>query len=432
MNTFSFAVIVGAGLSGKAAAKLLNHKGVRVRMLEKDPARITPDFAQWAKYANVEIICGPHTPEYFAGADAIIPSPGAAISSLHDLLPEKNPPEIIAETELAFRELEGEKVIGITGTSGKTTTTSLCAAMLKEYGLKVFTGGNIGTPLSEYILSRNAGASKADAVVLELSSFQLQTCSTLRPHVGILLNISENHLDYHKDMQEYTDAKMRLFAKQTADDLAILQQGMDKLADSYKLAARRIYYTPCERFQKMQLFGAHNQANAEAAWLACKELKISFDAASRAVAKFPPIEHRIEKVDERHGILFINDSKATTIEAMRVALSAFNRPILLLAGGKFKGGNLPSLRPLIKEKVRHLALFGANRQVFEEAWSDIVPVSYDTTLEQALLRLAGPHGLARQGDIVLLSPATSSFDQYPNYMERGNDFKRIVKEILPA
>ena len=150
----------------------------------------------------MEIVCGEHSPSQFRDAKLVVPSPGVAAAVISNFLPDGTPPEIMAETELAWRQLSGEPVLGVTGTSGKTTTTSLCAAMLKEQGLTVFTGGNIGTPLSEYILS----GEKADVVVLELSSFQLQTCSTLHPRVGILLNISENHLDFHKDMDEGTSA----------------------------------------------------------------------------------------------------------------------------------------------------------------------------------------------------------------------------------
>ena len=428
--SIDFAVVVGAGVSGQAAARLLARSGARVRLLEKNAGRITAAFADWAAQNGVEIRCGEHAPADFAGADVVIPSPGAAASAIRKLLPQTAAPEIMAETELAWRELHGERVIGITGTSGKTTTTSLCSAMLQAAGLRVFTGGNIGTPLSEYILARDAGQPAADVVVLELSSFQLQTCSLLRPDVGVLLNISENHLDYHADMQEYIGAKMHLFARQTSKDTAILYEGLQSLAETYHLAARRIYFDTSDRFGHMRLLGEHNKANAEAALLACQALGVDEATAIRAAEAFEPLEHRLERVAERDGVLFVNDSKATTVEALRVALNAFDRPILLLAGGKFKGGDLEGLRPLIQQKTRHLALFGASRQIFEKAWGDLVPVSYDTTLEEALQRLAGAGGIARPGDVVLLAPATSSFDQYTDYLHRGRDFKRIVKEIL--
>lgn len=423
------AVVVGAGVSGVAAAKLLHRMGARVRLLDRSRERVPADFAEWAAREGVEIVCGKHVPEQFAGARLVVPSPGVAASEIRKWLPEENAPEIMAETEVAWRQLSGEPVIGVTGTSGKTTTTSLCAAMLKEQGLRVFTGGNIGTPLSEYLLS----GEKADVVVLELSSFQLQTCSLLRPHVGILLNISENHLDFHKDMEEYVGAKMNLFANQTEEDVAILQEGMDDLATRYGLRARIEHYTVSERFPDMRLMGPHNRANAEAAWLACREFGVTEEAAARAVAAFQPLEHRLERVAEIGGVLYVNDSKCTTVAALRVALASFERPVILLAGGKFKGGDLPGLCPLLKKRARCVALFGASRERFEPAWRDTLPVTWDRTLEEALRRVAGLDGrpaLAHEGDVVLLAPACSSFDQYPNYLRRGDDFKRIVREVI--
>ena len=423
------AIVVGAGVSGVAAARLLHRLGARVRLLDRSSERIPADFADWAAESGVEIVCGEHAPEQFVGAALVVPSPGVPAAVIRRFLPEREAPEIMAETELAWRQLSGEPVLAVTGTSGKTTTTSLCAAMLQAQGLRVFTGGNIGTPLSEYVLS----GERADVIVLELSSFQLQTCSTLHPHVAVLLNISENHLDYHKDMAEYIGAKMCLFAHQTAEDFAILQQGMDRLADEYGLKAQRVFYTVSDRFPETHLIGPHNRANAEAAWLACREFGVTEEAAARAVAAFVPLEHRLERVAELNGVLYVNDSKCTTVEALRVALASFQRPVLLLAGGKFKGGDLDSLNPLLKAHVRHVALYGASREHFESAWKGVVPLTWDETMEQAMCRLTG-HGtgtsIAQPGDVVLLAPATSSFDQYSNYLRRGEDSKRIVREVL--
>ena len=433
------AVVVGAGVSGLAASRLLAVLGARVRLLDRREANVPVAFREEAAASGIEIVCGEHRPEDFAGARLVVPSPGVAAASIRPFLsaPDaiRDTPEIMAETELAWRELQGEAVLAVTGTSGKTTTTSLCAAMLEAQGFRVFTGGNIGTPLSTYILERRAGSPKADIVVLELSSFQLQTCSTLRPHVAVLMNISENHLDYHADMEEYVSAKMRLFARQGPEDVAVLHRGMDELAAHYKLKARIVWHdTPTSRedlarFSGIRLLGPHNLANAQAAWLACREFGVAEQAAVRATAAFRPLEHRLERVGERNGVLFVNDSKCTTVEALRVALNAFDGAILLLAGGKFKGGDLAALRPLLKEKVRHLALYGASRDHFEQAFSGIVPVSWDETLEQAMRRL---NDQARPGDVVLLAPATSSFDQYENYRRRGEDFKRIFASMTSA
>lgn len=420
------AVVVGAGRSGRAVARLLRRLGAGVRLLEA--RTLDEDFALEARALGIEICLGPHLPEHFADAALVVPSPGAALASLQPLLPA-SPPPVLAETEVAWRCLEGEPVIGITGTSGKTTTTSLCAAMLRAHGLSVFAGGNIGAPLSEYVLARCDGAPRVDVVVLELSSFQLQTCTTLRPRVAMLLNLSENHLDYHADMDEYLAAKMQLFACQSGEDCAILPPELGDVAAGLK--ARRVELVLPEgeeRFPYMRLLGRHNHINAEAAWRAVREFGVLEAEAARAVAAFAPIEHRLERVAERRGLLCVNDSKGTTVEALRVALQAFDRPVLLLAGGTFKGGDLESLRPLLAEKVKAVGLFGGSREIFENAWTGAVPLGWDQTLGEAMQRLIG---LSAPGDVLLLAPATSSFDQYANYGQRGADFKRLVKELLP-
>lgn len=421
-------VVVGAGLSGMAAARLLRRLGVRVRLLERNATNIPADFMAWAHKAGVEIDSGEHHASQFQDASFVVPSPGVAASVIRSFLGGDEPPDIIAETELAWRQLTDEAVLVITGTSGKTTTTSLCGAMLREQGLRVFVGGNIGTPLSEYVLAVEEGKSdRADVVVLELSSFQLQTCSTLHPHVGVLLNISANHLDYHADMREYIEAKMHLFANQTKDDVAVLHESVETLVAPYEVKARTVWYKDSCRFSDMQLMGAHNRANAEAAWLACREFGVEETSAARAVATFRPLEHRLEQVAEQGGVLYVNDSKGTTVEALRVALEAFEQPIVLLAGGKFKGGDLEALRPLVQKKIRTVVLYGGSRQYFEQAWQDLVPVVWHETLREAV---ACASGQACPGDVVLLAPATSSFDQFANYLRRGEAFKQAVKELV--
>ena len=315
-----------------------------------------------------------------------------------------------------------EPVLAVTGTSGKTTTASLAAAMLQAQGYTVFLGGNIGTPLSEYVLSGR----KADVLVLEISSFQLQACSTFCPRAGVLLNITPNHLDYHKDMTEYTEAKFRLFRCQDEGDLAVLGADLHDPAQGFNLRARRVWVRESERFPQSGLPGAHNKFNEEAAWQACRFFGVSEANAARAVARFKPLPHRLELVRERCGVLYVNDSKCTTVSSLKVALQAFDRPLRLLCGGKFKGGDLAALGGLIRERVREVALFGASREHFETAWQGLAPISWHPVLEEAVRALAAS---AQVGDVVLLAPATSSFDLYDNYMARGDDFKRIVSKL---
>jgi len=414
------AVVVGAGRSGLAAARLLRRAGARVRLLDSNLKAMAGREALLAELTalGIDVQLGEHSAAQFEGAAFVVPSPGMPVARLKGLV-DTQVSEILAEMELAWRYLDDEPVLAITGTSGKTTTASLAAAMLHEQGYAVFLGGNIGTPLSEYVL----GSKKADVLVLEISSFQLQACTTFCPRAGILLNITPNHLDYHKDMAEYIEAKFRLFRCQDEDDLAVLGEDLHGLARQYALKARKVFIKATDRFTNSCLMGAHNRINEEAAWQACRLFGVTEAAAARAVERFKPLPHRLERVRERGGVLYVNDSKCTTVSALQVALEAFDRPVRLLCGGKFKGGDLAGLADLLRAKVREVVLFGASREHFEKAWQGIVPISWYETMEPAV-RFATAN--AKSGDVVLLAPATSSYDLYKNYEQRGEDFKRIV------
>ncbi len=353
------AVVVGA------AARLLSREGARVRLLDRNAAALSPEQTASLRKLGVDVRLGEHSPEQFEHAAFVVPSPGMPAAKLRQYLGHgQGAPEVLAEMELAWRYLNDEPVLAVTGTSGKTTTASLAAAMLQAQGYMVFLGGNIGTPLSEYVLSER----KADVLVLEISSFQLQTCSTFCPRAGVLLNITPNHLDYHKDMAEYQEAKFRLFRCQDEGDLAILGEDLKDLARGFNLRARQVWVRESGRFAKGRLLGAHNKFNEEAAWQACRFFGVSEANAARAVARFAPLPHRLELVREHGGVLYVNDSKCTTVSSLEVALRAFDRPLRLLCGGKFKGGDLAALGGLLRERVREVALFGASREHFETAW----------------------------------------------------------------
>ena len=412
-------VVVGAGKSGEAALRLVVHLGGVPRLLERNPERVTPEMAALVRDAGGDIITGPHKPAHFEGMDLVVPSPGVPLAALLPLAREAGNVPVMSEMELASR-LVAEPIIAVTGTSGKTTTVSLIASMLEESGKNVFLGGNIGTPLSEYVLS----GEKADVLVLEASSFQLQGCSSFHPTVAVLLNLSPNHLDQHTDMNEYREAKFAIFRNQGPEDIAILGPGLDEEAARHRLAAHIRHFSVSDRFPEALLLGKHNRANMEAAYLAAHQFGVSEKAAARAVAAFAPLPHRLEPVGTWNGVLYVNDSKATTPDALAVALESMDRPVLLLAGGIFKGGDLAALVPLIREKVREIALFGANRETFEAAWHGAAPISWSPTLEEAARHLRGH---ARAGDAILLAPASSSFDLYENYGKRGEDFRRIAE-----
>ncbi|MGV7005059.1 UDP-N-acetylmuramoyl-L-alanine--D-glutamate ligase [Desulfovibrio sp. QI0442] len=417
------AVVVGAGRSGLAAARLLRRAGARVRLLDSNLKALAGREVLAAELAalGIDVQLGEHSAAQFAGAAFVVPSPGMPVARLAGLV-DTQVSEILAEMELAWRYLDDEPVLAITGTSGKTTTASLAAAMLHEQGYSVFLGGNIGTPLSEYVL----GGKKADVLVLEISSFQLQACTTFCPRAGILLNITPNHLDYHKDMAEYTEAKFRLFRCQDEGDLAVLGEDLQGLAEAHRLKARKVFVKATDRFPTSCLMGAHNRINEEAAWQACRLFGVTEASATKAVERFQPLPHRLERVRELGGVLYVNDSKCTTVSALQVALEAFNRPVRLLCGGKFKGGDLAGLADLLRAKVQEVVLFGASREHFEKAWQGIVPISWHETMEPAV-RFASAN--AKSGDVVLLAPATSSYDLYKNYEQRGEDFKQIVGKL---
>ena len=424
------AVVVGAGASGAAATRLLYALGARVRLVDRDS--VSADLHTELDALGTEIICGPHGPEQFAGASLVVTSPGVPLSVLEPFVREAGGAPLIAEMELALRYVR-EPILAVTGTSGKTTTVSLAAAMLEAAGKKVFLGGNIGTPLSDYVLRATQDAqSRADVLVLEMSSFQLQGSEHLHPRVAVLLNLSPNHLDHHKDMAEYSAAKFRIFALQDEWDLALLPLSPESLMEEYHkrgCKGRVLTFGPSGRFCQSRLLGKHNTANVEAAYLACREFGVSESEAAKAAAAFAPLEHRLEPIREVDGVLYVNDTKSTTVDSMRVALESFAAPVLLLAGGKFKGGDLQSLHPLLRDKVKAVGLFGASREIFEEAWQGAVSMTWDPDLPSAVARL---HGMARSGDVVLLSPATSSFDQYENYKARGEHFRCLVLELREA
>ncbi len=262
--------------------------------------------------------------------------------------------------------------------------------------------------------------------VTEVSSFQLQGCSRLHPKAAVLLNLTPNHLDHHADMAEYADAKFRLFALQTAEDAAVMPEELHAEYARRGFAGRFIPYAAGDRFPDIRLAGRHNAANAEAAFLACREFGVSEADAAKAVAAFAPLRHRLEFVGRIGGVDYISDSKCTTVDSLRAALSGFERPVILLAGGKFKGGDLQALRPLLRERVKAVILFGAGREVFTSAWQDAVPITWHSHLEPAF---AEARIAAAPGDVILLSPATASYDLYGNYKERGDHFCRLVQIV---
>lgn len=412
------AVVVGAGRSGRAAARLLSRLGAAVRFLEKNAASVTDDFRAEAVEAGYDLRVGDHGPTDFAGADLVVLSPGIRAAGLAEALAACPGAQVLSELELASW-FTAEPMVAVTGSNGKTTTVMLISHLLEAAGRKVFTGGNIGTPLSEYVLSGDP----ADVVVLEVSSFQLQLVKSFRPRVAVLLNFSPNHLDWHADLEEYLDAKLKIFAAQRPGDLALVPEDLrERLAGRLLSRGETVWFAPSGRFHSPRLAGQHNRWNMEAAFLAAAPFGLTEEAAKAAFESFAPAPHRLQIIGEKRGVLFVDDSKATTVAAMEAALKSFDRPVRLLCGGVWKGGDLGALVPLLKEKVASVGLFGASREVFEAAWTGQVPLFHEPTQKAAVARLFAE---ARPGDVILLSPATASFDLYDSYKARGRDFQDI-------
>lgn len=425
------AVVVGAGVSGMAALRLLAHLGARVALADKNASALPESVKNEIESLGGRLLQGDDVPAHYATADLVVASPGVPTRKIPALaaLPAG---KLLAELELASWFV-AEPVIAVTGSSGKTTTVHLIEAALKGIGKTVFLGGNVGTPLSEYVLNGvegTNGSRPADVLVLEVSSFQLQNCRSFRPQVGVLLNVASNHLDYHADMAEYLDAKLNLFARQRAEDMAILPLTMrEDLKGRAFTKAVTVWYGPSGRFSSGRLLGRHNLENIEAAYLAASAFGVDEAAMQRAVDAFAPLKHRLEPVaaeNETGGVLFVNDSKSTTIDSMRAALESFDRPVRLLAGGVFKGGEPRELLPVMRGRVVAVELFGAGREVFEPAFAPEFPTRWSATLEEAVGHAARE---AAPGDAVLLSPGTASFDLFANYKERGEAFRRAVTSL---
>jgi UDP-N-acetylmuramoylalanine--D-glutamate ligase len=443
------ALVVGLGLSGIAAAEHLRARGAQVTAADRRSREDLDPRALSLEAAGVALHLGSHPPTLASGVDLLVLSPGVRTDIPLVAEASKRGVPIWGELELGFREIRGT-VAAVTGTKGKSTTSSLLAAMLRAGGREVRLAGNIGAPL----VAEAAGASEETLFVIEVSSFQLETIHSFRPKVAVLLDVTPDHLDWHPDFEAYVSAKKRIFDNQLPEDWSVIFGGNRLTVSMAEKAKSRKWYfdldclpdlsphlhldgpyivkhengavTPLASLEEFQLVGRHNRLNAMAASAAAALLGVSGEEIEDALAHFQGLPHALEQVAVVNGVRFYNDSKATNVQAVRAALESFDGGILLILGGRFKGGDFRDLRDLVARKVKHVFAIGESREMVREALEEAAEVEVAPDLEAAV---ESAHRLASPGDVVLLSPAGSSFDMFRDYRERGERFRAAVQRL---
>lgn len=430
--------VLGAGLSGTAAALLLKAEGADVSVLdsaeEKNLLKSTLDNL---RAQGIKVSSGPAADNDTTPYDFVVLSPGIDPASALARNFSERKIETIGELELGWRSCE-LPVIAITGTNGKTTTTELLAQMLNACGQRTIACGNIGKPLCEVVRRQK----DFDVLTVEVSSFQLETIQTFRPTVALWLNFAPDHLDRYRSVWEYREAKLRIFENQTADDFAIINAAetlrnvrarkitFSAYADSadLRLVEGAIVYENqvVLRLADTKLRGSHNIENLMATLAAGRARGLSFAQMVPPLSSYEPRPHRCEFVRTVAGVDYVNDSKATNLDAVEKALAAQSKPVVLIAGGKDKGFNFEPLRALVQEKVKATVLIGEMAKRIARDWDGAVPCEMAGSLADAVERA---HAAARPGDVVLFSPGTSSFDMFKSYADRGDQFRTLVHAL---
>ncbi len=444
------ALVVGAARSGIASARFLTERGAIVALNDRKPL---PEWSQAAldlKTEGVGLVAGDPPSWLLDQIDLVVVSPGVPTKSIPIRYADRKGAEVIGEVELAARFIKG-RTVAITGSNGKTTTTSLVGQMLKDAGMNVQVGGNIGTALISMIdSSREDGWN-----VVELSSFQLETIVDFHPTVAAVLNVTPNHMDRYESLMDYAAAKHNIFRNQAASDVAILNAD-DEIVSSWKqsLRAHPVDFSVRQELNEglflrgndlvsktsdgervlmsrdeMKLRGTHNVENVLAAFAAGLACGAAPESLRDTVSKFQPVEHRLEEVAEINGVRFVNDSKATSVDATAKALEAFARDqgkVILILGGLGKKAPYAPLAELIKARVRKMILIGEDAQTIEAEIGDAAPHARATDMHDAVTK---SFASAEPGDVVLLAPACASFDMFESFEHRGRVFKEEVSSL---
>jgi len=454
-------IVVGLARSGVGAANLLHRLGASVTVTDKKKPEELGSYIEKLR-PGVQHSLGGHAAELFYDADLIVVSPGVPLSIVPLKAAAERGIRIVGELELAWQFFCGSKTafLAITGTNGKSTTTSLLDVMLKKEGYTTLMGGNIGNALTSALDMADSRADLVpDFVVAEVSSFQLDTADTFRPHGAAILNITPDHMDRYASMSDYMDSKCRIFLNQDKDDFTVLNADdpitpeIEKRMERHFPSGRRpaVFYFSRNKavpgayyknevihfslpgFSSFELNpsgfrirGVHNIENAMAASVmailsGCGPLTVE-----HALAEFQGLEHRLEFVREINGVRFINDSKGTNVGAVVKSLESFDEPVILIAGGRDKDGDFSLLRPLVRDKVKALILIGEAGEKIRKAIGDDTRIIMEDSLRNAVSKAMG---IASPGDAVLLSPACASFDMFRDFEHRGRQFKAIVEEI---
>ncbi len=444
-------VVVGLGRTGLSLVGFLVRQGAKVTAVDASIDEKVQKTAENVRAMGGQAILGP-PPDHpvFASCDMVILSPGVphTLPALEKARMKHIP--VIGEIELAGRFIK-TPIIAVTGTNGKSTVTVLIGEILKNAGYNVFVGGNLGTPLIDYA----ANSQTADWVVAEISSFQLDTIDTFRPKVSILLNITDDHLDRYEDFNAYVRSKARIFLNQTHEDMAVINGAdpavmgifshiratcyiynrptpaansawIDGQTIYFCLAGGKIFSMDCA---DIPLKGRFNLENASAAGLAVFSLGVSESVFQNTLTRFEGLPHRVQYVATINGVHYYDDSKGTNVDAVKRALESFFSPVVLIMGGRDKGGGYEVLLPEIKRTVKHLIVMGEAADKIEAALGKKIPCTRVSHMAQAVKTASEK---AAWGDTVLLSPACSSFDMYTGYAQRGDDFKQNVFQLKRA
>ena len=449
-------LVVGFGLSGVAAARYLCKQGAKVTVTDsQDKVQLAASMDACVDLP-IEYDLGRHQSKTFLQADFIVVSPGVplTIRPLEEAKESRIP--ILSEIELAIREIESPLVV-VTGTNGKTTTTALIGEMFKVDQKEVFVGGNIGKPLTDFL---NEGL-VADAVVAELSSFQLELTDQLKPKVAVFTNIEEDHLDRYPDMESYIRAKKQLLSACGNDSFIVLNQDNQTVSSFdaekkgktlwfskkiptqaslphfqgayYDSRVRKIFFRlgndALETYDltAFKLFGEHNRENLLAAICAARAMGVGAQSIQKVISTFPGVPHRLEYIRKKDGVFFFNDSKGTNVGSVKRSLESFpSNPIILIAGGKDKNSDFTSLTEIVRTRCKILVLVGEAKEKINRALGDFAETYLVGTFEEAVLL---SYQKSRRGDIVLLSPGCASYDMFKNFEERGNYFKKLVAQL---